>query len=342
MKESRDNSVSIAKAIAIMLMVLAHTQFSRNANLYINMFHMPLFFFMAGYCFKEKYLLDTRKFVLQKIKGIYVPYVKWSLLFLILHNIFFYLNIYSGEFGFNGSVSSLYFWNDFAKRFVYIVTRMSGHEQLLGGYWFMKSLFFASFISFLTIKYVRKVAIGGGFLLAVTFILYVTNKSIPYLGIGARETLASVFFVIGYMYKKYNMDWHNRPAIIPIIALFLIPSTMFWSASLLDMDAVRLLPWGITAVAGTLMVLAAGKLLCRSKKRIQNLLVFIGDNTLDVLTWHFLSFKIVSLLLIRLYNLPQERLSEFPTIECLSRQGWWIAYFIIGMGLPLARKIRRL
>ncbi len=162
LKEIRDHSVSVSKAIAILLMVLAHTHFSNYANLYINMFHMPLFFFMAGYCFKEKYLLDTRKFVLQKIKGIYVPYVKWSLLFLILHNIFFYLNIYSGEFGFNGSVSSLYSWNDFAKRFVYIVTRMSGHEQLLGGYWFMKSLFFASFIGFLTIKYVRKVAIGGG------------------------------------------------------------------------------------------------------------------------------------------------------------------------------------
>ncbi|MCM1313293.1 MAG: acyltransferase family protein [Bacteroides sp.] len=342
MKESRDNSVSIAKAIAIMLMVLAHTQFSRSTSLYINMFHMPLFFFMAGYCFKEKYLLDTRKFVLQKIKGIYVPYVKWSLLFLVLHNIFFYLDIYSGEFGFNGLVSSLYSWNDFARRFMYIVTRMSGHEQLLGGYWFMKSLFFASLISFLTIKYVRKIVIGGGILLAVTFLLYVTNWSIPYFGIGARETFASVFFVVGYTYKKYNMDWHNRPAIIPVIALLLVPSTMFWSASLLDMDVVRLIPWGFTAVVGTLMVFATGKLLCRSKKRIQDLLVFIGDNTLDVLTWHFLSFKIVSLPLIWLYDLPQEQLGEFPTIECLSRQGWWIAYFIIGLGLPLVWKMRKL
>ena len=45
----RDNSVSIAKAFAIMLMVLAHTWFMDIGNKWINMFHMPLFFFMAGY-----------------------------------------------------------------------------------------------------------------------------------------------------------------------------------------------------------------------------------------------------------------------------------------------------
>ena len=51
----RDNSVSIAKAFAIMLMVLAHTWFMDIGNKWINTFHMPLFFFMAGYCFKDIY-----------------------------------------------------------------------------------------------------------------------------------------------------------------------------------------------------------------------------------------------------------------------------------------------
>ena len=55
----RDHGVSIAKGIAIILMVLAHTRFSQYGGFYINMFHMPLFFFMSGYCFKEKYLDET-------------------------------------------------------------------------------------------------------------------------------------------------------------------------------------------------------------------------------------------------------------------------------------------
>ena len=83
----KDNSVSIAKAIAILLMVLAHTQFSKYGSQWINMFHMPLFFFFAGYCFKDKYLETPSDFVIKRVKGLYKPFVKWSLIFLVLHNL---------------------------------------------------------------------------------------------------------------------------------------------------------------------------------------------------------------------------------------------------------------
>ena len=38
-------------AFAIMLMVLAHTWFMDIGNKWINMFHMPLFFFLSGMFF---------------------------------------------------------------------------------------------------------------------------------------------------------------------------------------------------------------------------------------------------------------------------------------------------
>lgn len=84
----KDNSVSIAKGIAIILMVLAHTRFSEYGNYWINMFHMPLFFFFAGYCFKDKYLEIPSDFVIKRFKGLYKPFVKWGLIFLVLHNLF--------------------------------------------------------------------------------------------------------------------------------------------------------------------------------------------------------------------------------------------------------------
>ena len=54
----KDSTVSISKALAIILMVLAHTRFSSLGNEVINLFHMPLFFFFSGYCFKDTYLKD--------------------------------------------------------------------------------------------------------------------------------------------------------------------------------------------------------------------------------------------------------------------------------------------
>jgi len=64
-------------------------------------------------------------------------------------------------------------------------------------------------------------------------------------------------------------------------------------------------------------------------------IVFIGDHTIEVLTWLFLSMKLVSLMLIVIYNLPIKRLSEFPVIEEYTRQGWWIAYLIVGVAIPV-------
>lgn len=159
----RDESISISKAAAILLMVLAHTYFSQYANQWINMFHMPLFFFFAGYCFKDKYLDMPKVFLKKRILGLYKPFVKWSIIFLLLHNVFFYLNIYNSEYGFRGSVSYLYAWKDFIIGIIHIITRMTDNEQLLGGYWFLKSLLVGSLIGYVFIKYFKKRLFGGGY-----------------------------------------------------------------------------------------------------------------------------------------------------------------------------------
>ena len=83
------------------------------------------------------------------------------LIFLVLHNLFFYLNIYNDEFGFRGIVQHLYTWQEMLKKAVSIVTRMSDTEQLLGGYWFLKSLFWGSLIAFFIIRNVKNVKWGG-------------------------------------------------------------------------------------------------------------------------------------------------------------------------------------
>lgn len=111
-----DNSVSFAKGIGIMLMVLGHTFFSTYGYAVIYMFHMPLFFFLSGYCFKNSHLADFRNYAKRRISRLYVPFVKWGLFFLLLHNIFFHLNIYNDIYEFEGEVSQLYGLSDYLKK----------------------------------------------------------------------------------------------------------------------------------------------------------------------------------------------------------------------------------
>lgn len=69
----RDDSITIAKAWGIFLMVLAHSFFSVSGEIWIGMFHMPVFFFFAGYCFKTKYLTDFRTFAWNRVRGLMCP-----------------------------------------------------------------------------------------------------------------------------------------------------------------------------------------------------------------------------------------------------------------------------
>lgn len=77
----RDNSVSIAKAFAILLMVAGHANFSHIGNEIICLFHMPIFFFFSGYCLKSKYLSDFNLFAKKRIQRIWMPYIKWGGIF---------------------------------------------------------------------------------------------------------------------------------------------------------------------------------------------------------------------------------------------------------------------
>lgn len=157
----RDNVVTIAKAIGIILMVVAHAGIPKLFNDFIYMFHMPLFFILSGFCFKEIYLDDPRRFIVNKVKGLYFPFVKWCLFFLILHNFFFSINVYNDVYGYQGKVSHIYTLSETIK-IGFNNLRMIENEQLLGGYWFIKDLFFASLIFYIVYKYSKKFAIGGG------------------------------------------------------------------------------------------------------------------------------------------------------------------------------------
>lgn len=331
----RDNSVSIAKAIAILLMVLAHTWFMDIGDKWINMFHMPLFFFMAGYCFKKKYLADFKTFASKRVSGLYKPFVKWSLVFLVFHNVFFHLNIYNGEYGFRGNVSQLYSLTDFASRAITIVTSMAGNEQLLGGYWFMKSLFVGSFIAYFFIRYVKNSVIRGGYLLVLLKITSAFNLSIPFFHISGREFMAAMIFTIGYSYKKQNLQVHHSWWCV-LVGLFLVTiGVCYWQASLIQYSWEFIVPFLISAIAGTMMVFKLSCFVNSKDNWLKRFLVYIGENTLTVLTWHFISFKIVSLIIIYFENLPIERLAEFPVINDYTSQGWFILYFVTGMVVPL-------
>lgn len=66
-----------------------------------------------------------------------------------------------------------------------------------------------------------------------------------------------------------------------------------------------------------------------SDRKIGALLNYIGQHTLEILTWHFLLFKAVSFVIVLLNDLPIEQIAYFPTIQEYSKHGWWLVYTIV-------------
>lgn len=333
--KGRNESVSIAKGIAILLMVLAHSGFYRYGCLWINIFHMPLFFFFSGFCFKEKYLDNSKVYILKRIKALYVPFVKWNILFLLMHNIFYYVNIYNDKYGFGDITSHLYSLSEMLKVGLNIITKMNDSEQLLGGFWFLRCLFIGSLISFFLIKYVRNTKMGGGILIGLTILFSGIHKSLPYVGIGSMELLSSLFIYIGYIYKKKELKWHYCWQIV-LVAVFLTAiMAKWWWACMLSFNYLQVIPYFLIASLGVLAVYYISSYIKKYNNVFVKFLIFAGNNSLTILIWHFLSFKLVSIVLLVKNGESIERLAEFPVIREMASDGWWCAYFIVGSVVPM-------
>lgn len=141
----RNVSLDIAKAICIILMVAGHSGCPEYMNNVMSFFRMPTFFLISGMLLSDKYLTDLGNGIKRKLKGYYKPYVKWSIVFILAHNILFYMYFYENEYSLKETL--LYI--------VYAATMMKT-EALLGGYWFLSSLTWASIASVVFVYILNK------------------------------------------------------------------------------------------------------------------------------------------------------------------------------------------
>ena len=100
-QKPRDLSLDVAKGMCIILMVVAHSGCPEWMGRFIYMFHMPCFFFISGMLLSDRYLDTPGVGVRKKLKGYYKPFVKWQLVFLLLHNLFVALHVIAIDYMFN-------------------------------------------------------------------------------------------------------------------------------------------------------------------------------------------------------------------------------------------------
>lgn len=308
-------------------MVIGHSGCPERLYDAIYMFHMPCFFFISGFLLKGNYLTSIGKGIIKRGKSIWWPFVKWTCIFILLHNLLYRLNINPNR----------YLWSEMdiggmARQ----VLLLRATEDLLGGFWFLKELLLASVISAIVLRVTRRIVkerIAPLFGIAAAFVVMAVVLSVlPYNSpdIRSQTMLATAFYLSGYAYGKLPRGegrWlvaAGGLAIVILVSLF-FEGNMFVSGW-------RIPLYYAVALIGTLAVLNFSSLIRRGPAAAA--LDYIGSRTFYILTFHFLAFKLVSYLKIAQYGLPRTALSEMPVIS-VHNDYHWLAYSIVGVVVPL-------
>ena len=59
----------------------------------------------------------------------------------------------------------------------------------------------------------------------------------------------------------------------------------------------------------------------------------IGRNTMPIMILHFLCFKIVNLLAVKLFSYPADMIASFPVL--MTDNLWWVLYMFVGVSIPI-------
>lgn len=327
----QDETINIAKGLAIVLMVVGHSGCPPLLHDAIYLFHMPLFFFISGWVFKEQYLDNKFTYFVNRLKRLYSPFVRYGLLFLLLHNLFYFLNFY------NPPVEA-YTKQQLFQQAIKVIT-FRGSDQLLGGFWFLKVLFSSALLclfclyginkfSIIKKKNLGKVTLAFGFLIA-TFIAALT-------GIETKYFVAATLFMAGSIVREHsNIMVHGKWYYILILLCgVLIVAAYFKPLSMFGVRSPLLIIYYLSvAFLGIFISLLLAQLATK-QNNIKDAFVYIGQNTMLILIWHMLSFKLVSLIKVWQYGLPFSDLGQFPVINA-HNSFYWILYSIVGVLLPM-------
>lgn len=313
----RNKVVDVGKGVLIMLMVIGHSG-SPFTNV-IYSFHMVSFLFFSGFVYRHEANMKT--FVMKKmLHGLYLPYVKVCLFFYLLTPLLVYLGIISHK------VSS-----SIPVDLTNILLMGGTNNELIGPMWFIVLLFVITLVYYLLNLFVRH-PIFLHFAVVICFIvgfsLVVLAVILPrYIG---TAFVTILFFHIGKCSSSNMKNVNPFLAVCSMIFLFFTSHTVFINIGLGNFGNPIL--FLMMSICGIIVVLYVSQQIVKFK--LDRYISLIGRKSYVILIWHLFFFKIVTLCLVYLFDLPHSMWTSFPVLDNIEGSLWFF-YFLCGVLGPL-------
>ena len=351
----RTPSFTILKAIAIILVVIAHSAAPAYLSNFAYMVGVPAFFVLSGYFFKLDNLDNTSDFVIRRTKTLYLPFIKWGVFFLILHNLFFEIGFLSESYGnAQGGVTHPYNWTQAAQHLWSMVFNMSGYDPFMAGaFWFFRALFLANIAFIFLFNATRQLGkfktstlqVVSVIVLAFLLALWQASMGLHITGVaqgGYRELMGIVLLGIGFLLRRADETpdssiWHNAIVMLAASSVVLMILTFVYPISMAAKPG-SVLSVPILTVAGTaafIWLRGLSEFILQLPEKYTQWLQFTGENSLYIFVFHLLAFKVASMIKVGVYQLDWEMVGGHPVVQHELGDGFWLLYIFVGVVLPI-------
>lgn len=237
-----NNKINVLKALAIMLVVSGHLEFSLLGIFPPYSFHIALFFFISGYLFDEKYLTNISTFIQKRAKSLLLPY-------------FLYSGVYLGITIIIAKLTNKFWGMPISLKNFFITPFLNGHQlDLSCPLWFVPQLFISLVVflfAFKTLKNLkdnRYFHLGVFLALALAAIVLSQYRNDPIVLLSVRTMFSLFFIYLGLYYKNYIESKHNIFNIKWLFAIFVLQCILWlFNKDFTPQDGIGLsyiLVWG--------------------------------------------------------------------------------------------------
>lgn len=349
--QKRNIKIDIIRGLGILLMIYGH---AAKYTSFVALFHMAIFFIASGYCFDEKRVEtigDVCRYVLKKIKTLWIPFFAYETIFVLLHNFFIRINVYTDNVLFleNCSNPITKVFDKFSvKEIVIQIVKnalFQGDTQIGGALWFLQTLFFVTVLYgivqfiFVTITKNEKLALVGQGIVSVLFLTggyYCQVYDITAKHLDRAFTCYWMLF-FGYCIKKYSvMDRIykvlNRNVCVVLSVILLIVSLGFGRISLNGNVYPNPFYLIIVSALGWILLYSFAEIL-QKIEWLDIRLQYISIHSVPIIALHFLAFKVVSAIYIIITGNEWYMLAAYPVLAYSVI--WCLLYMIAGLFIPL-------
>lgn len=257
-------------------------------------------------------------FIIKRIKTIYLPFIKYSLCFLCLHNIFFRINFIGIING-----NTLYTLRQYIHQAINILI-LGGGESLTGPLWYLIPLIEVELLYVMMMYIVRKVTDERKSMYIIGILCLLIFFTLSNLDLPRNLSNASRLVLFYYLGDLYKSCIYNRIKIKPVLAILCLAIWMICTVVSDSWQSEKLIIVVVSATCGIICIVKLAQLIRGSKK----ILEYLGKKTMPIVAYHLLIFCLVKCVYVKVYNMNCKYIA---TKEAICDYKWIIVYLVCGI-----------